>query len=330
MASERIVVIGASAGGVRALQVLASGLPADFPAPILVVQHIGSHPSILPELLDRQGPLPAAHARDGERIEPGRIRVAPPDYHMLVQDDVIRLSHGPKEQYTRPAIDPLFRSAAVSWTERAVGVLLSGQLDDGTEGLQDIKQFGGVAVVQDPSDAEIPSMPLSALRYVEVDYTAPVASIAGLLASIVTQPPGKPRAGPRREIVVENDLLFGKGDFVEKLKTLGSPSTFVCPECSGSLWEVKDARPRRFRCHTGHGFTLRALQHAQSTATDEALWSALRALQEKQLLLESLAESHAKAGEADEARRLAEEARQTARDGETLRRLIEEMPAPAE
>lgn len=330
MASERIVVIGASAGGVRALQKLTSGLAADFPAPILVVQHIGSHPSMLPQLLMRSGPLPAAHARDGERIAAGRIHIAPPDYHMLVEDDFIRLSHGPKEQYTRPAIDPLFRSTAVSWAERTVGVLLTGLLDDGTEGLQDIKRSGGVAVVQDPQDAEVPSMPMSALRYVEVDYRAPVASIGALLTALVAQPAPVASAAPIRDIVVENDMLLGKGDFMQNLRSIAAPSTFVCPECHGALWEVKDANPRRFRCHTGHGFTLRTLQHAQATATDEALWSSFRALQEKQLLLESLAESHASAGDAEEAERLGEQAARTASHGETLRRLIEELRPPPE
>jgi two-component system chemotaxis response regulator CheB len=330
MASDRIVVMGASAGGVRALQTLVSGLPVDFPAPILVVQHIGSHPSILPQLLMRSGPLPAAHARDGERIAVGRIHIAPPDYHMLVDGDFIRLSHGPKEQYTRPAIDPLFRSAAVSWAQRAVGVLLTGLLDDGTEGLQDIKRSGGVAVVQDPQDAEVPSMPMSALKYVEVDYQAPVASIAPILTSLVAQPAPPARAAPIREIVAENDMLLGKGDFMEHLKSIAAPSTFVCPECNGALWEVKDANPRRYRCHTGHGFTLRALQHAQASATDEAMWSALRALQEKQLLLQALAESHAAVGDKEEAARLEEEADRTGRHGETLRSLIETLPAPPE
>jgi len=329
MASERIVVVGASAGGVRALQVLASGLPARFPAPILAVLHVGSHPSILPELLTRSGPLPAAHARDGERIAPGRIHVAPPDYHMLVEGEYIRLSHGPKEQYARPAIDPLFRSAAVSWAERTVGVLLTGLLDDGTEGLQAIKRCGGVAVVQDPRDAEMPSMPSSALRYVDVDHRAPVAAIGPMLASLVEQPP-EPRRAASRELVEENEILLGKADFMEHLESIAKPSTFACPECNGSLWEVNGSKPRRFRCHTGHGFTLRTLQHAQAAETDDALWGGLRALQEKQLLLKSLAACEREAGVPEEARRLDAEAGRTARHGETLRRLIENLPSPPE
>lgn len=330
MGSERIVVIGASAGGVRALQLLASQLPARFPAAILVVQHIGSHPSILPRLLMSHGPLPASHARDGEPIVPGRIHVAPPDYHMLVEGESIRLSHGPKEQYTRPAIDPLFRSAAVSWAERTVGVLLTGLLDDGTEGLKAIKECGGIAVVQDPDDAEAPSMPSSALRFVDVDHRAPVAALGPLLAAIVAEPPRAQHRAPGPALVAENELLLGKGNFMERLEAIGSPSTFVCPECRGSLWEVSASKPRRFRCHTGHGFTLRTLQHAQAEATDDALWSGFRALQEKQLLLEALAESHRQADAPEEARRVEEEARRTARNAETLRSLLERVPAPPE
>jgi two-component system chemotaxis response regulator CheB len=233
MASERIVVVGASAGGVRALQALASNLPADFAAPILVVQHIGANPSILPQLLSHAGPLPAAHGEDGEALAPGRIRVAPPDHHMLVEGGRIRLSRGPKEQYARPAIDPLFRSAAVSCGARTIGVLLTGALDDGTEGLQDIKARGGIAVVQDPRDAEVPSMPESALRHVEVDHRAPVAAIGPLLASLVAQPAPEAPGAPRRELVEENEILLGRGDFMEHLRAIATPSTFTVPSATG-------------------------------------------------------------------------------------------------
>src|SRR5262249_52446716 len=159
----RIVVVGSSSGGVRALQNLAAQLPASFPAPILVVQHIGAHPSILPALLMRCGALPAEHVVDGEELSPGHIHVAPPDFHMYVEDAVVRLARGPKEHHTRPAIDPLFRSTAVAWGPATIGVLLTGLLNDGTPGLQAIKRCGGTTVVQDPAEAHAPSMPISAL-----------------------------------------------------------------------------------------------------------------------------------------------------------------------
>ena len=331
MESGRIVVVGASAGGVRALQILAAGLPAGFPAPLLVVQHVGNYPSILPRLIARSGPLPAAHAADGEAIRPGHIHVAPPDHHMLVEDGRIRLSRGPKEQHARPAIDPLFRSAALAWRAQAIGVLLTGLLDDGTAGLQAIKRCGGIAVVQDPEDAEAPSMPSSALRYVEVDHSAPLDAIGALLTQLVSRAPAPVRAagGAEREMR-ENEIMLGKGDFMEHLKSIGKPSTFVCPECDGALWEIEGSKPRSFRCHTGHAFSLRNLQHAQSEAADDALWSAFRALQEKEVLLRDLAESHAAADAAGEAQRLRDEAERTAQHARTLRALIEAVPSPPE
>jgi len=187
MGNFPIVVIGASAGGVRALRLLVSHFRPDFPAPLLVVQHIGAYRSLLPQLLSRSGPLPATHAVDGEAIEPGRIVVAPPDRHMLVEGRAIRLARGAKEHHTRPAIDPLFRSAAASFGPFTIGVLLTGLLDDGTMGLKAVKRRGGVAVVQDPSDAEMPGMPLSALRAETVDYSVGLAQMGPLIASLVAE-----------------------------------------------------------------------------------------------------------------------------------------------
>lgn len=334
MAPRRIVVIGASAGGVRALQLLTSQLPPEFPAPILAVQHVGTHPSILPSLLQRSGPLPASHAVDGERIQAGRILVAPPDHHMIVDGDFIRLSRGPKENHARPAIDPLFRSAAMSWGPAAIAVLLTGLLDDGTAGMQAIKRCGGTAVVQDPNDAEMPSMPLSALRHVDVDHQVALASMASVLLRLVERDVGRSAervaAGNHSRLLHENELALGKGDFMEHLKAIGKPSTFVCPDCDGALWELGGEEPRRFRCHTGHAFTLRSLHHAQSETADEALWSALRALQEKEMLLRAMADGHRGTREQAEAERLDAEASEIEGHAATLRRLIEAVPAPPE
>jgi two-component system chemotaxis response regulator CheB len=293
------------------------------------VQHIGSHPSILPSLLMREGPLPASHAADGERIEAGRIYVAPPDRHMLVDGDVIRLSRGPKEHHARPAIDPLFRSAAVSRGAQVIGVVLTGLLDDGTAGLQSIKSRGGTAVIQDPADAERPSMPASALRYVDVDHSVPLAAMGALLRSLAQKK--TTRAAPATpQIVHENEIMLGKGDFMKHLEAIGEPSTFVCPDCAGALWKITGTEPARFRCHTGHAYTLRSLQHAQSEGTNEALWSALRALQEKELLLKALAAAPRADREAEESARLQDDAERTARHAEALRGLIETIPSPPE
>ena len=329
MGVGHLVVIGASAGGVRALQVLAAQLDPGFAAPLLVVQHVGSHPSMLPALLARSGPLPAAHAQDGVRLEPGRIYVAPPDRHMVVDGDLIRVNHGPREHHTRPAVDPLFRSAAVSFGPAAVGVVLTGFLDDGTAGLQAIKRCGGRAVVQDPDDAEAPSMPLSALRYVEVDHCVPLSTMGALLASLVAADPPARIARVPELIEREHAILLGKGEPMAHTTAIGSPSVFACPDCYGTLFQI-DGEPPRFRCHTGHAFSLRSLHHAQAEATDEALWSALRALQEKQMLLSRQAESHAHALDAAEAAQLEADAALAQRHVQTLRSLIESLTPRAE
>lgn len=329
MGGNRIIVIGASAGGVRALQVLAAQLPAGLPAPILAVQHIGSNPSILPRLLMKNGRLPASHATDGQPIQSGHIYVAPPDCHMLVEQGAIHLVRSPKENHTRPAIDPLFRSAAVSWGPAVIGVLLTGLLDDGTAGLQAIKRCGGIAIVQDPGDAESSSMPSSAIRYVEVDHVVPLTAMGELLTSLAIAPI-QPTPTLEAQVVHENDILLGKGNFMEHLEAIARPSTYVCPDCSGSLWELEGTKPKRYRCHTGHGFTLRSLTHAQGEATDMARWSGFRALQEKELLLKSLAGSHREAKDLGEAARLDEEARRIASHAELLRDMIEKVPPTPE
>src|SRR3954471_3832054 len=182
---SHLVVIGASAGGVTALLDISSRLPRFFAAPICIVQHVGSNPSLLPELLRYRGSNHAVHAEDGQRLASRTLHVAPPDHHMLLQGDTLRLTHGPKENHARPAIDPLFRSTALTCGRRAIGVILTGQMDDGTVGLQAIKECGGIAVVQDPATASEPEMPRSALRNVAVDHCVPLHEVAPLLVRLV-------------------------------------------------------------------------------------------------------------------------------------------------
>ena len=286
---KQLVVVGASAGGVSALSALVARLPPDFAAPVLVVLHIGAHRSILAEILGRAGPLPAEEARQGRRIEAGRIYVAAPDRHLLVIDDTLHLSHGAKEHHARPAIDPLFLSAALARGAGAIGVLLTGRLDDGTAGLQAIKSCGGTAIVQDPADAEVPDMPASALRHVEVDHCVTLAQMPGLLTSLASRPvDGTAVRPPPAPLVHEQALFLAKGNAMEHLAEIGTPSTYACPECHGGLWEVNGSKPRRFRCHTGHAFSMRTLQDTLAGAADESLWNARRALQERLLLLREM------------------------------------------
>lgn len=198
MASEsltgRLVVIGASAGGIAALMELAHALPMRFGAPVCVVQHVGANRSHLPELLSSHGPLPAVHARDLQRLEPGCIYVAPPDHHLLVEGRFLRLTQSEREHHTRPAIDPLFRSAALGWGARVIGVVLSGCMDDGSEGLAAIKRCGGTAIVQDPATAQEPSMPQCAIEATAVDFVGSVAAIAELLSELVRGDEPRPRS----------------------------------------------------------------------------------------------------------------------------------------
>jgi two-component system chemotaxis response regulator CheB len=299
VSTHDIVVIGASAGGVSALRSLVASLPADFPAVVFVVLHVGAHASVLPAILAAAGPNVAAHARHGDPIRPGRILVAPPDHHLLLEDDQVTLTRGPKEHHTRPAIDPLFRSAAIAHGPRAIGVVLTGTLDDGTAGLQAIKECGGLAVVQDPADAECPEMPRIALAHVQVDHCVPLAAMGPLLARLVGQPAAAPQAVPDA-LAREHGITLQESHTMDELDAIGTPSGLVCPDCQGALWELRGTRPPRYRCHTGHAFSLSSLKATLDTATEEALWSAIRALQEKaQVLRRSAAAARAEGAAAD-------------------------------
>jgi two-component system chemotaxis response regulator CheB len=332
MAMARIVVIGASLGGVPALMQIAAALPKEFAAPVLMVLHVGEQPSILPTLLASGATLEASHAVHDERLRRGHIYVAPPDHHMLLAEDRIVLTRGPKEHHTRPAIDPLFRSAALAHGADVIGVVLTGRLDDGTAGLQAIKKAGGIAVVQDPEDAFASSMPASALKYVDVDHCVALPLIPLLLSSLVAAPVPvvTARASVRERLDHEQQLTLQKGDVVEHLEAIGKPSTMACPDCHGTLWEILDSRPQRYRCHTGHGFTARSLQETMTIASDEALSNARRALQERELLLRQMADDNRSQGEEARAVRLESAAQQLERQGELLLDLLEKSPEPLE
>lgn len=296
MKKPHVVVIGASAGGVAALLELAAALPPDLPAVLGMVLHVGSAHSILPALLTARASLPAVHPRDGEPLRSGTIYVAPPDHHLLFTPKVARLSRGPRENYARPAIDPLFRTAALHWRERAIGVVLTGELDDGTAGLQAIKECGGIAIVQDPAEAPQASMPASALANVAVDHCLPLAGIAAQLQKLIRAAPepepaaaSSPGATAAAEYLRREQQIFEGNKAMEHLGAVATPSTLTCPDCGGSLWELKDSKPLRYRCHTGHAFIAGTLEHAQKETAEHSLWSSVRALRERELLLRRLA-----------------------------------------
>lgn len=257
---SQIIVIGASAGGVPALMQLTAALTANVGAPILIVLHMGARDSILPTLLAGRCALDVAHARHGEELRAGSIRISAPDHHMLVIGEHIELGRGPKQNHARPAIDPLFRSAALAHVPGVIGVVLTGRLDDGTAGLQAIKQCGGTTIVQDPADAIEPSMPTSALRHADVDHCVPLILMPMLLETLTAHQPAAAVAKSAAQLRHEADLERGSGDPIEHLRAVRRPSPFACPDCHGGLWELFDSRPSRYRCHVSHGFTERSLR----------------------------------------------------------------------
>lgn len=290
MHSRDIILVGASAGGIRALIDVASALPADLPAAIMVVVHTSpGAPGVLPNLLNNAGRLPAAFASDGERIRNGRIYVAPSDRHLLIAEHSIQVSRGPRENGFRPAIDPLFRTAAHFHGPRAIGVVLSGALHDGTLGLKRIKEAGGIAIVQDPEQATHRSMPDSAIAQVQVDYVARVPELAAILAELTRERiEGKKAMAKRRNS--QKDIAEVGDRAVTDEFLPGKSSGFVCPECGGALWEVEDGNTLVYRCHVGHSYTESRLIDGSADALEHALWTALRALEENAALNRRLAE----------------------------------------
>ncbi|AEV83622.1 two-component system, chemotaxis family, response regulator CheB [Actinoplanes sp. SE50] len=280
MTNRDLIAVGASAGGVEALRALVAGLPADLPAAVLVVLHLPrSAPSALPQILTRSGPLPAAIATDGEEPAPGRIYVAPADRHLLVLDGRIRLSHGPAENGHRPAVDPLFRSAARALADRVIAVVLSGSGDDGAVGAAAVAAAGGAVVVQAPEDALHPTMPRAVLTRVPRARVAVAAELGVLLAELSREKvPGLP--GPDDPLLAGEVAIDAFGEPTTDLLP-GEPSGFGCPSCGGALFTFSDSPVPRFRCRVGHAWSPESLLDEQAVATEGALWQALRALEEK-------------------------------------------------
>lgn len=330
MPDHDIVVVGASAGGMEALQALVRGLPPDIPAALFVVWHLPAHSfGVLPDVLNRAGPLLAAYARDAEPIELGRIYVAPPDRHLVLEPGRIRLTRGPKENHFRPAVDPLFRSAAASYGPRVIGVVLSGALNDGTAGLWAIKDRGGLAVIQEPDEALEPSMPASALEHVAIDYRTPVAELGPLLAHLAQQPSEEAGGTPvSEELNIETRIAMEDHALEAGVMTLGAPSLYTCPECHGVLLQLHRDAPLRFRCHTGHAFTADALAAHAAGMIEESLWSTLRAMEEHLLLLRQMAEQLHRVGKTAAAERLLDQARAVGQRTQTVRQLTFEQVMP--
>lgn len=297
-----IIVIGASAGGVEALKNLVHALPTRLPAAVFMVLHIPPNsPSMMPGILTRNGYLPATHPTDNSEPLPGHIYIAPPDHHMLLEEGRIRVVHGPKENRSRPAVDPLFRSAALAYGKRVVGIVLTGALDDGSAGLQAVKQRGGIAIVQDPKDALYPDMPLNAMAYTTPDYVVPLAEIGPLIVRLASEESSEEdimdqQATDMQQMEKEVQLAELALDPSQHANHVGHPSVFSCPECGGVLWEMKDDDLLRFRCRVGHAFSIDSMFAEQADAIEEALWVALKTLSENAELARRMAAQARKNG----------------------------------
>jgi two-component system chemotaxis response regulator CheB len=324
-----IVVIGTSSGGVQAVLNLVARLEPDLPASLFVVIHTSpSSPGVLGNIVTRAGTLPASLAADGEEIRQGQVYLAPPDHHLLIEHGKVRVVRGPQENGFRPAVDPMFRTASRAYGPRVVGIILSGGLDDGTRGLFDVKRAGGVTVVQDPDEALIPMMPLSAIQNVEVDHILPVAEIASLISRLARN--GQPVAE------VPNLMPNHNRDESDRVETgidstdvdyEGPPSALTCPACGGALWASPENEPLGFSCHEGHGYTSETLALAQAADIELALWTAVRTLDEKAVLHHRMAERAASRDLDAIAQANRQTAAEAARRADLIRSLLGRTPS---
>jgi two-component system chemotaxis response regulator CheB len=284
-----IIVVGASAGGLEALDDLIGQFPADFGASIFVVQHMAPESSgaALTRRLSRHKAIDVRLAKEGERITPGRVYVAPSDNHLLLKAGKVLVRKGARENRNRPSVDPLFRSAAAAYGSRVIGVVLTGMLDDGTAGLIAIRRCGGVTVVQDPRDAAYSEMPQSALDNLQVDFCVTIAEMGQLLAKLVSTPRGPAKRVPA-DVRTEAEIAERVLSDVDQVEGLGSQVPYNCPNCGGVLWEMDAPRTKRYRCHTGHSFTEASLLASQSEKIEEMLWISLRMFEERRNLLTSM------------------------------------------
>src|SRR5262245_12615240 len=321
-----IVVIGASAGGVEAIREVVSRLPETLQAAVFVVVHLPrGNRSFLPEILNRSGPLPSSQAEDGDPIRRGAIYVAPPDHHLLLENGRIRLARGPHHNRRRPAIDPLFWSAAKAYSSRVVGVVLSGTLDDGTAGLATIKARGGIAIVQDPKTAAFSGMPTSALAYVDAECV-PLSEIGPAIARAVERE--APAFHPPEPAQLGEVMSSVMGDPTD-MERIGKPSIYACPECHGTLWEYDQDGVPQYRCRVGHSFTAESLLAEHDGSLEATLWAALRALEENTEMRRRLAERMEGLRQPQVAGRYRDRARESERHASTLRDLLTSEQGPS-
>ena len=318
-----IVVIGASAGGVEALQGFFRALPANLQAAFLVVLHIPSDtPSQLDRIIGHSTPLAVDIAQDGEAIRNGHVYVASADRHLMATAQGIRLSRGPKEGRSRPSIDVLFRSAATAFGPRVIGVILSGALDDGTAGLWAVKDHQGVALVQAPDEAMHSSMPQSAMAHVQVDLVGTAKALAARVAELVGTAAPESVKTPNTQLAMENHIAMEGNALQAGVMNLGQVSKYTCPDCHGVLVQIEEGTIVRFRCHTGHAFSLKSLMAQVNEAIDSGLWDTLRAVEERVMLLRQMEQLAQASGDSNEAARLCQQAEESEQRIQPLRALV--------
>lgn len=329
MKNRDIIVIGGSSGATAPLKAILGALPEDLPAAILVVIHIPARSlGLLATVASAATRLPVHPAADGMPIAPGNVYLAVPDHHLIVTNGQIRLGRGPRENMARPAIDPLFRSAAVAYGPRVIGVVLSGFLNDGASGLEAIKRCGGVAVVQDPADAVADEMPRNALQAAVVDLLVPSARIGDVLSEMVQEPAGPGLPVPP-DIRLEVDIAAGERVDSGVMARFADPTAFTCPQCGGVMSMVRNSKPLRFRCQVGHSMTADILAKEQESAVDEALRVALRVIEERAELVTRMAEDGRRSGRKAVAEMYDDRAEEYRRYAETIRRaVLLSLPTP--
>lgn len=282
----KIIVIGGSAGSIRSLKKITSNLSTDMDAAIFVVIHVPpDKTSSLPTIINQDCPLPASHAENNQIIEPGNIYVAVPDHHMLIEKGKICLGKGPKENRFRPSIDVLFRSASLEYSSQVAGIILSGLLDDGTAGLNAIKKRKGIAIVQDPDDAEFPGMPLSALHQVKVDHCVPAADIAPLLGKLLKNHKKEKIMKKDSSLEWENEIARGINTSFDNIEKFATSTRYICPECEGPLFRIKDKNITHYRCFIGHAYTSETLLDDISEKVEHLLWTTYRTMDEKREMI---------------------------------------------
>ncbi|MBD2054490.1 chemotaxis protein CheB [Oculatella sp. FACHB-28] len=324
MSKHSIVVVGTSAGGMEALKQLVAHLPSNLPTAIFIVWHVAPESTnILPQILERVSPLPVAQAINNETIQPGRIYVAPSDHHLLVELGQVRVTKGPKENRFRPSVDVLFRSAALAYGSQVIGVVLTGLLNDGASGLYAVKERGGRAVVQDPVDALHPSMPIQAMKAVPVDYCVPIKEMGALLGRLSNEVDQEKEEMPVSEQMKLEVAIAGEDNaFRSGIMKLGQLSPYTCPECHGVLLQLKDGGLVRFRCHTGHAYSLNALLTEVTESIEASLWSTLRGIEESELLMNYLAEHLYEANDSGPAELLRQKLQEASKRAELVRQAI--------